>query len=153
MLIFSNATFVYVFTSPFSSTDPSKICDGVRNCLDKEDENPNLCRCHNNRFRCGRSLTCVPFEFVCDYQRDCPNGEDERYCTGVRDQQPYDGFHEVQQQEFGVWHTKCFPTNVTLTEKNITALCELIGFREIKAPIARIITDSEIGKYILFTRH
>lgn len=35
-------------------TDPSKICDGVRNCMDKSDENDEECRCAIDKFRCGR---------------------------------------------------------------------------------------------------
>lgn len=86
---------------------------------------------------------------------DCPNGEDERYCTGVRntninDHVDDDGFQEVQQQEFGVWHTKCFPRNVSLTEQNITELCKMIGFENVTAATARVVVDSSDGEFLYF---
>lgn len=37
-----------------SVTDSTKICDGVRNCWDKSDENPAICLCRENTFKCGR---------------------------------------------------------------------------------------------------
>lgn len=37
-----------------SVTDSSRICDGVRNCWDKSDENPALCHCLDNSFKCGK---------------------------------------------------------------------------------------------------
>lgn len=32
---------------------PHQICDGIRNCYDKSDENPDECRCGKNSFKCG----------------------------------------------------------------------------------------------------
>lgn len=36
-----------------SVTDHQKICDGVRNCWDKSDENPLVCKCGPNTIKCG----------------------------------------------------------------------------------------------------
>lgn len=38
--------------SPFRATDPSKICDGKRNCWDKSDESSVLCNCTADHFQC-----------------------------------------------------------------------------------------------------
>lgn len=38
---------------------------------------------------------CIPRDFVCDKENDCPNGEDERYCFGIE--------HPLQQQKKDFW--------------------------------------------------
>ena len=35
--------------------------------------------CHNS-FKCLRSY-CIPFQYVCDSQKDCPSGDDEESCS------------------------------------------------------------------------
>ena len=37
--------------------------------------------CSSEEMHCGGDVSvCVPKEFVCDYERDCPNGADETDC-------------------------------------------------------------------------
>jgi hypothetical protein len=33
---------------------PEQVCDGHRNCEDKSDENPDICHCKENDFKCER---------------------------------------------------------------------------------------------------
>lgn len=66
-----------------SATDSAKICDGIRNCWDKSDESPAVCHCRVDSFKCAGTNICVPNDFVCDKELDCPNGDDERYCYGL----------------------------------------------------------------------
>uniref|UniRef100_A0A1B0D634 Uncharacterized protein n=1 Tax=Phlebotomus papatasi TaxID=29031 RepID=A0A1B0D634_PHLPP len=109
----------------FRLTNPEKICDGFTNCYDKNDENNQFCECRREKFFCGStSNTCVPREMVCDGIRDCPDGEDEEHCTGIR--YPLynsDGFGEIVEQSFGMWHTKCFPRKENLNRTAIGGIC------------------------------
>lgn len=34
-------------------------------------------------WRCTNSSECVPLSFKCDGTRDCPDGSDEKDCTGT----------------------------------------------------------------------
>lgn len=49
-----------------------------------------------NLFRFGDE--CIPREFVCDKEPDCPNGEDERYCYGL--EQPIQQQSHLQKQRY-----------------------------------------------------
>lgn len=33
-------------------TSPERLCDGVRHCLDKTDESPEMCSCKDSSFKC-----------------------------------------------------------------------------------------------------
>lgn len=33
---------------------PEKNCDGIRNCFDKSDEDPNICKCKGFNFVCKK---------------------------------------------------------------------------------------------------
>lgn len=35
-------------------TEPERICDGVRHCLDKSDEDPKVCHCKDSSYMCKR---------------------------------------------------------------------------------------------------
>ncbi|XP_058457030.1 serine protease nudel [Malaya genurostris] len=112
-------------------TEPAKICDGIRNCWDKSDENPRLCKCRNDSFRCGDSSTCIPHDFVCDGEVDCPGQEDERFCYALQQNHAETNYGEVMQQTFGVWHSKCFAKNVKYDDQTIMEICQSVGYRRI----------------------
>ncbi|XP_058836544.1 serine protease nudel [Topomyia yanbarensis] len=112
-------------------TEPAKICDGIRNCWDKSDENPRLCKCREDSFRCGDSSICIPHDFVCDGDVDCPEQEDERFCYALQQNHEETNYGEVMQQTFGVWHSKCFPKNVKYDDLAIKEICRSIGYRKI----------------------
>jgi Low-density lipoprotein receptor domain class A len=72
--------------SYLKATDPTKICDGIRHCWDKTDENPVYCdtKCiEGMSFKCAKFVYCIPLEMVCDKRNDCPNGADEQFCHGI----------------------------------------------------------------------
>ncbi|XP_014475627.1 PREDICTED: serine protease nudel [Dinoponera quadriceps] len=110
-------------------TAPERLCDGVRHCLDKTDESPDVCRCTETSFKCdieGNS-TCIPQDFVCDGDQDCPNGRDEKQCRKLRESTAdKPGTGEVMQRSYGVWHSQCFPVVVTSAEANTA--CREIGY-------------------------
>lgn len=37
-------------------TKPERICDGVRHCLDKSDEDPEMCHCKDSSYKCERYI-------------------------------------------------------------------------------------------------
>ncbi|XP_014616401.1 PREDICTED: serine protease nudel [Polistes canadensis] len=112
-------------------TSPERLCDGRRNCLDKTDESPMICPCNDNSFRCpGPNATeiCIPQEFVCDEQQDCPGNEDEIICKKIRPfKKNTSGIGEVIQRNFGVWHSLCYPTPIT-TNEDASKICESLGY-------------------------
>ncbi|XP_011186210.3 serine protease nudel [Zeugodacus cucurbitae] len=143
------------------ATDPKKICDGIRNCWDKSDESPAICNCTSNHFPCGvSSRECVPRDFVCDKEPDCPNGEDEKYCVGLEFPQEIitqkvgftkppqikhkqlPQYGQVIEQTYGVWHTKCFPRESPPDVKEVRQICKKLGFSPYKQPSYRIIDDA-----------
>ncbi|XP_046808532.1 serine protease nudel [Lucilia cuprina] len=137
------------------ATDPSKICDGVRNCWDKSDESPVLCNCTADRFQCGQSSKdCIPREFVCDKETDCPNGEDERYCYGIEhpieqnddlSQKPSNRppqYGQLLEQSYGIWHTKCFPKSTPPDMSEVRQICQKLGYSPYRQPSYRLIDDA-----------
>ncbi|XP_017468639.1 PREDICTED: serine protease nudel [Rhagoletis zephyria] len=143
------------------ATNPKKICDGIRNCWDKSDESPALCNCTADHFQCGgSSKECVPRDFVCDKEPDCPNGEDEKYCFGLEfpqqivtrktafTQSPQikhkqlPQYGQVIEQTYGVWHTKCFARDNPPDVKEVRQICQKLGFSPFKQPSYRIIDDA-----------
>ncbi|XP_055376731.1 serine protease nudel [Condylostylus longicornis] len=115
------------------ATNSSKICDGIRNCWDKSDESPAICNCSPTSYKCSSSDECIPKDFVCDGEADCPDGEDEEYCYGLEyspeSKSLSDGYGQLIEQSFGVWHTKCFPRNKPLpSQKDIWEICKKLGY-------------------------
>ncbi|KYM93915.1 Serine protease nudel [Cyphomyrmex costatus] len=112
-------------------TTPERLCDGVRHCLDKTDESPEECQCTNANFKCNResgNFTCISQDFVCDGDNDCPNGEDETDCTRIQqltDDRSAAG--KVMQRSYGVWHTLCYPSEVTSQEEAVN-VCKNSGY-------------------------
>ncbi|XP_017135942.1 serine protease nudel [Drosophila miranda] len=143
------------------ATDPSKICDGKRNCWDKSDESSVLCNCTSDHFQCSSSPEdCIPRDFVCDKEPDCPNGEDERYCFGIEhplQQQKKDfwaysqyntkeiapQYGQVIEQTYGIWHTKCFPKSAPPNMDEVREICKKLGYNPYRQPSYRLIDDEE----------
>ncbi|XP_012280703.1 serine protease nudel [Orussus abietinus] len=117
-------------------TAPQRICDGIRNCLDKTDENPAICHCKDSSFKCGKingTGSCIPQDFVCDGQTDCSNGEDENQCRAVKRLSNYTpGVGEVIRRSYGVWHSECHPYPVE-TDEEIANVCRSLGFADGRA--------------------
>ncbi|XP_064071521.1 serine protease nudel isoform X2 [Vanessa tameamea] len=128
---------------------PSRLCDGILHCHDRSDEDPMYCKCFaKEAYKCSQVSNnedyCVASDMVCDGIRDCPNGEDERTCIGLRspDGTPY-GVGEVIVRSHGVWYSKCFPKQ-NHTRSELEEICKTLGFisghaKELTMP--RVTTD------------
>lgn len=120
-------------------------------------------------FCLSSSNVCVPNDFVCDNERDCPGGEDEQYCYGLeypkeecvnhstyfhddefwenfRFYCSHDGYGQVIEQTFGIWHTKCFPTTHEPTTADVAQLCVELGYHQNK-PSYRLIDPNNSSTY------
>jgi len=85
-----NCTVTYfLFIMQFKCRTSSKciplvhVCDEEADCEDKSDEiHCNLHTCSSDQFRCDNGR-CLMSRWVCDGDKDCPNGEDEpeKECT------------------------------------------------------------------------
>lgn len=56
-----------------------KICDGIADCANLEDE-LTCSYCPSNALYCGRGRSCISREMRCDGKFDCPDGSDEKDC-------------------------------------------------------------------------
>ncbi|KAF5286324.1 hypothetical protein FQA39_LY04222 [Lamprigera yunnana] len=124
-----------------SLTQPYKACDGIRNCLDRSDEDPNFCNCSISSFTCEQSKKCVSQEVVCDGVKDCPNGEDESECIAMVYFKA-SIFKEVLVRTAGLWHSGCFPKELTTLE--LEEICTYIGFTGKSAK--RYVPDANVTK-------
>ncbi|KRZ38107.1 RNA-binding protein 38 [Trichinella pseudospiralis] len=63
-----------------------QVCDPRSKCHLEDDEFSNLCntsveKCKiMNHFPCADSYHCIPNEWICDGEKQCPNGDDESFC-------------------------------------------------------------------------
>ncbi|XP_050343182.1 serine protease nudel [Nymphalis io] len=112
---------------------PSRLCDGILHCHDRSDEDPMFCKCFaKEAYKCSQVSNneeyCVANDMVCDGIRDCPNGEDERTCIGLRSPEgtPY-GVGEVIVRSHGIWYSKCFPKQ-NHTRSELEEICRTLGF-------------------------
>jgi hypothetical protein len=61
----------------------SSICDGVKDCPDRDDETD--CGAESDHYLCrGFERRQIPVGWVCDGTPDCPFGEDETACNQTR---------------------------------------------------------------------
>ncbi|XP_059476630.1 serine protease nudel [Neocloeon triangulifer] len=110
--------------------DPSKICDGNRNCYDKSDESWTICGCSQGSYKCQHEKHCIPPTFVCDGEKDCPGGDDEKNCVAVRTTRSDQAVGEVLINTCGQWHEFCAPPGLDTKIFNVDSrdLCRQMGF-------------------------
>ncbi|KAG5666387.1 hypothetical protein PVAND_014416 [Polypedilum vanderplanki] len=122
-------------------TQANKLCDGIVHCWDRTDENIAYCgnNCNDKMFKCEGTKQCIPHELVCDSRIDCSNGFDERNCHGINKIVGSDGFYEVLQRTYGLWHTKCFPHSTPPDHVVVEELCNQLELNSPKSkPQARL---------------
>ncbi|KOX71108.1 Serine protease nudel [Melipona quadrifasciata] len=112
-------------------TSPERLCDGVRHCLDKTDESPEMCPCTDSSFQCKTTTgndTCIPQDFICDGLKDS-NVQQIQGERGVivSNFNFRNNSGEVLRRSYGVWHTECFP-NPIVHEEDSTSLCRSMGY-------------------------
>ncbi|KAF2365201.1 EGF-like calcium-binding domain [Trinorchestia longiramus] len=63
------------------------VCDNNVDCLDKSDEDPEMCAnyheltvCTEEQFECPTNKRCLPLIFKCDGDKDCEDNADELDC-------------------------------------------------------------------------
>nr|XP_012227219.1 PREDICTED: serine protease nudel [Linepithema humile] len=113
-------------------TQPERLCDNVRHCLDKSDESPEMCRCTEASFKCNsenNDTICISQDFVCDGDNDCPNGEDEIECRKLEESAEGSNAGEVMQRSYGVWHSQCFPSPVE-SQEEIKMICQKMNYTD-----------------------
>lgn len=113
-------------------TRPERLCDNVRHCLDKSDESPEMCNCTEASFKCNgeNNATCISRDFVCDGDNDCPNGEDEMECTKLEKSAEGDDAGEVMERSYGLWHSRCFPSQSVESQEEINVICQKMNYTE-----------------------
>lgn len=82
-LLFPSFPILLLVLLPLFSCRPrSEICDGNRDCVEKEDEELDCrkFRCKESQFYCKVDKFCIRKDLVCDGSRDCADGADEQNC-------------------------------------------------------------------------
>lgn len=54
-----------------------------------------------------------------------------------------DGYGEVIQQTYGIWHTKCFPRPTPPTDAEVQNICQQIGYYDATRARGRIIDEND----------
>jgi len=131
---------------------PKLVGDGTRDCRDGSDE-PDVCS--DGEYRCSNPGVCLERERVCDTVDDCPNGEDERNCAILVN----DDFIPVMSsgdlvknssgfliiQSFGNWRPVCVSS---FNEDIAKSVCSYMGYRSDAATFS-LVSNSEASINIL----
>ncbi|XP_046405684.1 serine protease nudel isoform X2 [Ischnura elegans] len=124
-----------ICTAYLNVSNPSLLCNGVRNCEDKSDESFKICGCPSIYHQCERSRHCIPKEFLCDGEPDCPEGEDEERCIALLNNQQNRNAGTLLVLTSGHWHVDCYPSWA-----DANAICRSLGYSSAAVKEYRIIT-------------
>lgn len=53
-----------------------------------------------------------------------------------------DGYRQVIEQTYGVWHTKCYPRPHHPTDEEIREICKKVGYHDTSKATGRVVHDS-----------
>lgn len=99
------------------------------------------------KFHPSSSGYCIARDSFCDGVNDCPGGEDEHFCYGIQYQnngaRNANGFGEVMQQTFGLWHSKCYNKTTPPNREEMLQLCQTLGYKERTRVDVRILKEDE----------
>lgn len=59
-----------------------------------------------------------------------------------------DGYRQVIEQTYGVWHTKCYPKPHHPSDEEIRDICIKVGYHNASNATGRVVYDSGIYIYI-----
>lgn len=68
----------------YACIDRRYVCDGVKNCLNGEDETVDCPSrtCRSDQFQCRNGI-CIAQRFYCDHDNDCGDSSDEPDTCGM----------------------------------------------------------------------
>ncbi|KAK9505602.1 hypothetical protein O3M35_009614 [Rhynocoris fuscipes] len=122
-----------------NATLPDYLCDGSSNCYQKDDEAWDLCGekidCTDSEhfFQCHDSDICIPNEFICDGDPDCPDEEDEYFCVGLDiNTSGTESKRMLMSRKYGYWYPQCFTSDIIEQSSMLNEICEKLGYDSVK---------------------
>ena len=153
--------------SKFSCIPQAKVCDGMIDCVDHSDEDPNLCKntipnfnstydtnmvaeskvsntncSQENDFQCSNGI-CVGLDLLCDGQDDCGDYSDEQTCNINECEDPNTCAHICVDRKIGY---QCLCNEGYKIKIDNPSFCEDINECEEERPCSQVCINTP-GSY------
>ncbi|ERL92559.1 hypothetical protein D910_09872 [Dendroctonus ponderosae] len=99
-------------------------------------------KCGSSDFMCNKR-TCIAKNFVCDGERDCDDGKDEKYCQKYLDEFKQHNSSRLDVLEKQKWENVTFATCALMCLDNEKINCKSFNYR--RSDKACFLTDENIG--------